>query len=756
MFTKFPAGLFLEKVELERLQKSLDEKGFRQFLLNNTLKFGLIDKQYFNTSNIVQNQFTNGGIYESAGLTISHNEINGLDINGNFIYKKATTNIAVPADSNWYWVKIKHEYTSKELGIFSIDDSGNLIGDSTSELLSIFRGQPYFPTRIKFLNSTYNTVEYDVLEVIDDSNAILQGYFTPETGLSISIIGTFAPDVTPADVDKNIFQYDDCLLTLVQESSLNVAPTKIDGEEFYLARVKNNGVDLFIQDKRTEKWETKSNFYLNNLDKAVNPLLGVEQIRFDHPYSTKDHNIVDIAWVMRSSNWTVNPKLNLVTLSSGQGGRYRDVSYFNDGEFDGWLLYWTDGSFSNIISSVTNGGQINLTLDILDVDKVSSDGGITFNAGELLVTPNAEEIEITFAPYTGAGDEPEVTTIIKTLPINKSKELFKILAFNTTCQYAVSYRLKRNGEYSASMTMLPDTQFGNYTEKAFDSNGYILPLVQSQSYSVNLAAGNIVLYTTNRIILTMKNDAYFNQISAIDLGDTLGAVAEWPIIIGTNDTTLTVGVDAQYQYIKGGFLTLNDNKRIILADGLRAGNKFFLHYKQTFDLNTYTIRIVNSTFGVLKEFTDSEIGFLLNSTEGIFIQCTWSGTEWILNSLNEVKKIDPVLENVWTMGPTGGTPSVTYYMTNFLGSTSTVATDLPSANYDRILYIYGSSSVTTPSDARIEVENGVASSNFLSLARMGNFDSMMAFIPAGCRFRVPFTIGGGSYTLNCRIQKFNF
>ncbi len=139
MFTKFSPGLFLEKVELERFRKSLDVNGFRLFLLNSTFKGGLINKQYFNNNNVVQNSFINGKIYESAGLTISHNEINAIDINGNFIYKKAETNISVPADNNWYWVKIKHTYTSKELGLFSIDINGNLVGDSNSELLTVLR-----------------------------------------------------------------------------------------------------------------------------------------------------------------------------------------------------------------------------------------------------------------------------------------------------------------------------------------------------------------------------------------------------------------------------------------------------------------------------------------------------------------------------------------------------------------------------------------------------------------------------------------
>lgn len=642
MFTKFSPGLFLEKVELERFAKSLDANGFRLFLLNSTFKAGLIKKQYFNDNNIVQNTFNNGKVYESSGLTISHNEINAIDINGNFIYKKAETNIPVPADNNWYWVKIKHTYTSKELGLFSIDQNGNLTGDSNSELLTILRGQPYFPTRVRFLNSVHNTIEYDVLEVIDDSNAILQGYFNPETNLQLSIVGTFAPDVTPSANEKDIFQYDDCELTLIQESTANTEPPKIDGEEFFLARVRNDGVDLFIQDKRTEVWQVKSDFLSKNIDKTTNALFGVERVRYDHTNSTKDENIVDIAWCMRSENWSVNSKLNQVTLSAGQGGRFKDVNYFTDGDFDSWRLYWPDGSYSNILSSVKSGSQINLTLDSLDIDKVSNDGGNTFINTELLVTPNAEEIEITLESYnTGAAAPgPEIVNKKVTFPINQPKALIKLLVFQDQEEYSIKYRYKKDGEYSAFFNMILDNQFGYYTEKAFDSDGEILPLVQSQSYSVNLAGGYIALYLSNRIKLSLKSDAYINTINSIDLGDALG-VESRSINDTPNDITLTVGTSKVYQYFVGvssptATYTLNDNKRIILANGTRNGNYFILHFKQNYDLNGKTFRIVDAAFNTLKSFTQNDIDFINTSPEGMYIRCTWDGTKWILNSTNEV------------------------------------------------------------------------------------------------------------------------
>lgn len=755
MYTKFSPGLFLEKVELERFRKSLDEKGFRLLLLNNTLKFGLIDKQYFNTNKAVVDPFNNGKVYESAGLSIAHNELSAIDKNGNFIYKAATSNISVPGDSNWYWVKIKHQYTSKELGTFSIDDRGNLTGDSASELLSILRGQPYFPSRVKFTNSISNTLEYDVLEVIDDSHAILQGYFVAESDLSLSIVGTFAPGTIATSDEKEIFQYDDCALTLIQETTLNTPPSKLEGEEFYLARVKSDNIELTIQDKRTEKWETKSDFFLQDIEKSTNPLLGVERVRYDHSFSTKDYNILDIAWGMRSENWSVNTKLNQVTFSSGQGGRYKDVTYFNDGDFDGWRLYWQDGSFSNIISSIKNGNQINLTLDHLDIDKVSDNGGVTFNSGTLIAAPNAEEIEITLTPYINSGGEPEPITQTYVFPINTGKGLCRALVFSDpSCEYEITYRYKRESSYSATITMTADNQFGYYTEKAFDADGYILPVVQSQSHALNLSQGYIALYSSNIIVLTLKDDAYIKQIEKIDLGDVLGVETQ-PITLGVNDITLSVGTSRNYQYVyDASALTLNDNKRIILSNGLKNGNTFFLHFKQQLDLAGFTFRIVDATFNTLKNFSTRDINFLNGSSQGIFIQCIWDGTKWILNSLNETPHIDSTYTNSWAIGYTS-TGAFTYYATDLIGSATTTDTALPASNYDRILSILTNASGSGTTDVLLYLENNVGSNIFVTYARASTKNSATMHIPAGCRYKIAFSSGSESILIECRMQKFN-
>ena len=53
MELKYATELFLGKYELQRLKESLDDNGFREFLLDDSLSFGLI-------KNTKDNTFSNG------------------------------------------------------------------------------------------------------------------------------------------------------------------------------------------------------------------------------------------------------------------------------------------------------------------------------------------------------------------------------------------------------------------------------------------------------------------------------------------------------------------------------------------------------------------------------------------------------------------------------------------------------------------------------------------------------------------------
>lgn len=625
---KFSTGLFLEKVELERFKKFIQTDGFEKYFLENSAKFGLI-------KNEIDNTFTNGQITEGTALTLNQAEIRGFDSNGKFIYKAAETGLAIPTTGAYYWLKIKYAASNYELGTYSIDTSGNLVCTSgDGELLTILRGQPNFPARVKFDNSTDNTLEYDVLEVIDNNNAVLQGTFIAESDLKLIVVGTFAPGFVAPAADKDIFEYDSCTLSFVLETTLNTPPTLIDGEEFLLARVRNTGSVIDIEDKRYNYiYQSKDNYFLRNLDVIANPVIGVERIKFDAAISTQTHNLCHVAWGLRSTNWSFNAKLNIVTFNTCEGGRYKpnDVSLFTNGDLDGWRLYSADGRYCHITSSSVSGSQLNFTLDSADLDY------FTDTTQELLVTPNVEEIELIFtADVDVSTDLPDIRV---TYPINTPFLKVPLLVYqDTDTLYNFQYRYKHLRDYSPILTPQGDPA-GFYNEEQFDTNGNLIALPTRTSYNSSSTDGYIPLI--------LAPNAYTNVISRLDPGDILG-VNTTTLQIGNQVTQLYVGTDKKYQHIysvgsatliQDLYFNLNSTRQD-LSD-LKEGNSFMFHIQQPIVFGSYTISFVQnyvdtSTFDLIHEVTVDVEDFLTYNIDGLYLIFTWSDTDqWIVKTFNE-------------------------------------------------------------------------------------------------------------------------
>jgi hypothetical protein len=96
---------------------------------------------------------------------------------------------------------------------------------------------------------------------------------------------------------------------------------------------------------------------------------------------------------MRSNNWSVDSSNNIVTINSGTGGKFKTVNDFTTGDFNGYAFYTPTGKKRNVLASVKQGSAINLTLDVLDVDDFSTDGGTTLIPDYVNVVPDAEEVE---------------------------------------------------------------------------------------------------------------------------------------------------------------------------------------------------------------------------------------------------------------------------------------------------------------------------------------------------------------------------
>lgn len=561
------SDLFLGSQEINRLIKSLDEDGFRRLFLADAISLGL-----FNNS--VDGNFDNFKVEAGTNVgTIKHAAGLAVDSNGLIIYRAATDLIIVTDDSLWYWVKIAHDYSSLEDGIVAIDGSGNLNGVGT-EFTVVLRGLPNNPSRISFPDAVLNTGEYDVVEVNSNGSVILAGDFLPESNLHYSVVGTFTPDIDVPTGSKQPFQYDSCTLSLVAETVLDTPPAYTAGQQFYIARVNRTGATVTIQDKRKSYiYRSKADYFLNNVPDSDNPLIGIEEIRFDDQFSPRNKNQVVVAWGMRSSNWTIDANANRVTIVGGNGGKYKSTADFVNGDFDGWRIYTKNGKYSIIKQSTVSALQINLVLDTLDADDYVD------TAQELNIVPDAEDIEIISKFLTGSYKR------IDTFPINPGYGIIPLEVYAlTSCQYIMSYRYKTFGAYSQDTVFPNDVASGYLIETDFNVAG-------AQTASIRQT------YSSGIITLLESPTSYRKQITAISTGDLFGlellpldnAANVYDFVVGTRMQNVMVTQDTDLTDSQSGAefdFTISHyiNLRTDLPTTIRDGNYFVV------DLTGYYVK----------------------------------------------------------------------------------------------------------------------------------------------------------------------
>lgn len=410
---KFSSGLFLDNLELNRFNEFIFENGWEEIVRQKTESWGIVKNDIldydFNSFRISQSTPISGNatIQIQTGTAIAYDQaLNRV----RFIKNNFISPIPFPQDGNWYWVKIAPKYSSLEVGKVTIDTAGNLTGVGTA-FTEVLRGQPDFPSRIKFYKlqsdqSTYNpsmlnALEYDVLQVVSDTQVILQGTFQNEIDLYYTVQGTFTSGYIVPFGDSQIFQYDDCSVEFVQESTGIISPLKptyVLGQEFFIYRVRYDSGNLIIQDYRNEIYKTREEFDIEYIGNDKNPLIGVEKIRYNSDFTPLDKNLVTVGWGFRSNSYTINGNLDKITITGGNGGKFKNANAFSTGNFDGWRLYFDyvrnnsnvdsysiPEKYCLVKSSVKNGTSIDLFLDRLslqDFIPITYSGSATYLNGD--------------------------------------------------------------------------------------------------------------------------------------------------------------------------------------------------------------------------------------------------------------------------------------------------------------------------------------------------------------------------------------
>lgn len=615
-FLKHKPNLFLGSAELNRMQRFLDDDGYRIILLKNSASFGVVKYEKdisFQNFKVVED------VAGSGNFKIE-NESFAIDSIGRVIRQKPITNQVIPSDSSWYWIKIQHSYSVIEEGVVSIDINGNLTGSGTL-FTEVLRGEPDFPSKISFPNSSKNILEYSIVEVVDDTTLLLNGIeFTPESGLTYRVVGTFTPGHVPSTNNKYPFQYDSCTISLVAESVQNTPPSKSEGVEFYIARVKNVGGVLTIQDKRTEQYKSTSEFNLTNIIKIANPLIGVENIKFMNPDTARDHNLVKIGFGMRTTAWTLDAPNRAITFSTGtlDAGKYKSTSQFSDDELNGWRVYFKDGSYSEIYDSEKQGTAIKCTLKEVDPKKLSI-------GDEIVVVPSVDRVEL-----RGRSSNNSISNIHKTqsFEVSNGFGVLELAVPETTYSYIIEYRYIKGGQSSEWLQLPTDTSNGYYDESSFDDNGNIQLTTNRKHYTTNA--------TTGFIELIRSSTSYIDFITSIQTGDKFG-YSIFELDNGAPGNLFSVGVDSFVQRCKGvrGNSPMTVNHIIGLSNvGAKVGNSFTFIFNvgiadAGYSLTFNTGYVDNTSPGtIIKSFEQEDFDYPFLQDRSVVFKCTFNGTDW--------------------------------------------------------------------------------------------------------------------------------
>lgn len=263
---------FLEKEEVMNMQSFLQNSLFGKILIAGSYTFGIVtnNPKKFDPDFVTNDDFIDNKVFEvevgTQGGTIKilpGMAVNALGqvINLTSIYD----NLTVPSDSVYYWLKVGYSTKNYENGLVSINQKGVVTG--TVDFSGKVRGQSgKTPVAIRFMkdddSQPLNNGVYEIVNVIDNKNLVLtsESDFVAESNLQVIILGTIPLGKVFTDKQlEGLYTYDYYTFSLVQEVTLEQPPTK-SSNEFYLARVRNNGGTVSVDNTVKSEFWSLANF----------------------------------------------------------------------------------------------------------------------------------------------------------------------------------------------------------------------------------------------------------------------------------------------------------------------------------------------------------------------------------------------------------------------------------------------------------------------------------------------------------------
>ena len=269
-------NVFLEKEELTNMLSFLATAPLMKAVLRASYSFGLItnDPSKINPNTInkptdednlvdpfkVETGTNSGTIKILPGMALTSQ--------GEFIDIGVEDNIAVPNDSNFYWVKIGYQTRNYEKGYVSVNSQGVVSG--SVNFSGKVRGQSSStPVSIRFEKQDgsvpINNGVYQIVNVIDNQNLLLTSAstFVAESNLRVIVLGTLPlGGVLTSEQRNGLYTYDDYVISLVPEVSVSTPPEK-EADEYYIARVQNSGGTVSVSNEVKSEYWSLGNIFMS-------------------------------------------------------------------------------------------------------------------------------------------------------------------------------------------------------------------------------------------------------------------------------------------------------------------------------------------------------------------------------------------------------------------------------------------------------------------------------------------------------------
>lgn len=421
-------NLFLEKCELDRFRKFVVDDGYKKLLRLMTDKYGI----FRNAANTYfKLNVTTAGATLAPGLAVDQ------DYNLITLTEEQTIDISQVSATNPLWVVVSYATTSLEEGKVLVASDGTLTGTDT-KFTEVLRGQPNFPTKVRFPNSTVNTADYEVVKVTSDTQATLSGNLVDEANQKYAVIGTFTPGFIPNENNKLIYQYDSCQVELIYSET---QPTVAEGKFIVGSITRNASGGIEVNDLRSEVTFGEKSLSGTKVSSAdlTNPLVSLVSTKLWRNNATLSlrmqmglqitsfvvHNYVDAATTFE----IVTAESNILNLTSSTA--------IEDDYFKGWLLINTaDGTKTKIDGSTGS----TLTVSEFVINE-------TAQAGTYIVVPDYDYIDFDFAvtPY-GEDTLHFHHQVLNTLAENT----FALPLWGTTVTVGITFRLVKDDVISGT------------------------------------------------------------------------------------------------------------------------------------------------------------------------------------------------------------------------------------------------------------------------------------------------------------------